>query len=385
MCQAREVDLIRLSQPQTSPLEQAYVCDALSTSVWHGDGSFTERATAWLVARTGAPAALLTTSCTHALELASLLLELGPGDEVVCPSFTFTSTVTAVALRGATPVLVDVDPQTLNLDVAKVKEALSPRTKAVFVVHYGGVAADLDALLDLLEPLGIALVEDNAHGIGGYWKGRHLGTFGMLGTQSWHDTKNISSGEGGALLVNDVALLHRAEIIREKGTDRARFLRGEVDKYTWTDHGSSYLMSDLSAALLLAQMERFEEIQEVRQRLWHAYDGRLAEWADDLGVVRMTAVPGGEHPAHLYWMMMPTHAHQERLIRHLRERDIVAAFHYQSLDESEAGRRLGRAPHPCEVSRRAARQLVRLPLHAGMTSRHLDRVVEGVTSYPPSA
>jgi dTDP-4-amino-4,6-dideoxygalactose transaminase len=385
MCHAREVDLIRLSQPQTSALEREYVCQALSTPVWHGDGGFTERATAWLVARTETPAALLTTSCTHALELAALLLELGPGDEVVCPSFTFTSTVTAVALRGATPVLVDVEPETLNLDVAKVADALTPRTKAVFVVHYGGVAADLDDLLDLLEPRGIALVEDNAHGIGAYWKGRHLGTFGVLGTQSWHDTKNISSGEGGALLVNDTALLRRAEIIREKGTDRARFLRGEVDKYTWTDQGSSYLMSDLSAALLLAQMERFDEIQEARHRVWDAYDVRLAEWAEDLGVVRMRSVPGGDHPAHLYWMMMPTHDDQSGLIRHLRELDVVAAFHYQALDESGAGRRLARAPRPCEVSRRAARQLVRLPLHADLSGDDMDRVVEAVTTYRGSS
>lgn len=385
MCHARDVDLIRLSQPQPSPRAREYVCQALSSDVWHGDGPFTARATAWLVDRTETPAALLTTSCTHALELAALLLELGPGDEVVCPSFTFPSTVTAVALRGATPVLVDVDPETLNLDVACVAEALTPRTKAVFVVHYGGVAAELDDLLDLLEPRGIPLVEDNAHGIGAYWKGRHLGTFGVLGTQSWHDTKNISSGEGGAILVNEPGLLRRAEIIREKGTDRARFLRGEVDKYTWTDQGSSYLMSDLSAALLLGQMEQFDEIQEARHRVWDAYDVRLAEWADELGVVRMRSVPGGDHPAHLYWMMMPSQADQAGLIRHLRERDVVAAFHYQALDESDAGSRLARAPRPCEVARRASRQLLRLPLHAGLSDSDVDRVVEGVTSYRTSS
>jgi dTDP-4-amino-4,6-dideoxygalactose transaminase len=379
------VDLIRLSQPQTSSLEREYVAEALASSVWHGDGGFTDRATAWLVERTGTPAALLTTSCTHALELAALLLELGPGDEVICPSYTFTSTVTAVALRGATPVLVDVDAHTLNIDVAQVADAVNERTKAVFVVHYGGVAADVDDLLDLLEPAGIPLVEDNAHGIGGYWKGRHLGTFGALGTQSWHDTKNISCGEGGALLVNEVGLLGRAEVIREKGTDRRRFLRGEVDKYTWTDHGSSYLMSDLSAALLLAQMERFDEIQEARHRVWSAYDVRLAEWAESAGVQRMTPVFGGEHPAHLYWLMMPTHDDQTELIRHLRERDIVAAFHYQALDESDAGQRLARVPRPCEVSRRAALRLLRLPLHADLTLDDVDRVVEAVTSYRPSS
>ncbi len=375
------MDLIRLSQPQISTLEREYVGQALSSSVWHGDGGFTERATEWLVRRTGTPAALLTTSCTHALELAALLLELGPGDEVICPSFTFTSTVTAVALRGATPVLVDVQPATLNLDVAQVADALTERTRAVFVVHYGGVAADLDDLLDLLEPRGIPLVEDNAHGIGGYWKGQHLGTFGALGTQSWHDTKNISCGEGGALLVNRTDLLSRAEVIREKGTDRRRFLRGEVDKYTWVDHGSSYLMSDLSAALLLAQMERFDEIQEARHRVWNAYDTRLADWAAATGIERMTPIPGGEHPAHLYWMMMPTHDDQRGLITHLRDRSIVAAFHYQALDRSEAGARLARTPRPCEVSLRAAERLVRLPLHADMSHSDVDRVVEGVASY----
>jgi dTDP-4-amino-4,6-dideoxygalactose transaminase len=375
------VDLIRLSQPQTSSLEREYVCQALASKIWHGDGSFTERATSWLVERTGTPAALLTTSCTHALELAAMLLDLGPGDEVICPAFTFTSTVTAVAIRGATPVLVDIDPVTLNLDVERVAEAITPRTKGVFVVHYGGVAADLDGLMSLLQPLGIPLVEDNAHGIGAYWKGQHLGTFGVVGAQSWHDTKNIGCGEGGALLVNDAALLDRAEIIREKGTNRRQFLRGDVDKYTWTDHGSSYLMSDVSAALLLAQMERFDEIQTARHGVWSAYHHGLAEWAALSGVQRVAPVPGSEHPAHLYWLMMPGDGDQAGLIRHLRERNIVAAFHYQALDESEAGRRLARTPWPCQVSRRAARRLVRLPLHADLTAEDVDQVIEAVTEY----
>jgi dTDP-4-amino-4,6-dideoxygalactose transaminase len=358
---------------------------ALASSVWHGDGSFTTRATQWLLDRTGAHGALLTPSCTHALELAALLLELGPGDEVVCPSFTFPSTVTAVALRGATPVLVDVDPATMNLDVDRVADALTDRTRAVFAVHYGGVAVDLDRLLPLLAPAGIALVEDNAHGIGASWKGRHLGTYGVLGTQSWHDTKNIACGEGGALLVNDRGLMDRAEVIREKGTDRRRFLRGEVDKYTWTDVGSSYLLSDLLSALLLAQMERFDEIQAARQRIWSAYDDQLATWADKYAVVRMSAHPDGVQPAHLYWMTMPSDAHQSGLIAHLRARDIVAAFHYQALDESAAGQRLARTPRPCTVARAASRRLVRLPLHAEMSESDVERVVEGVTSYQVDA
>ena len=378
------MELIRLSQPQTSALERAYVDRALASMVWHGDGEFTQRATDWLVQRTGTHAGLLTSSCTHALELAALLLDLGPGDEVICPSFTFPSTVTAVALRGATPVLVDVDPHTLNIDVEQVAAALTGRTRAVFAVHYGGVAADLDSLLDLLEPRGIVLVEDNAHGIGALWKGRHLGTFGALGTQSWHDTKNIACGEGGAMLVNDPALLERAEVIREKGTNRRQFLRGDVDKYTWTDLGSSYLLSEISAALLLAQMERFDEIQDARHRVWNAYDVRLLDWADEAGVERMTPTLGSEHPAHLYWMMMPTDDDQSGLIRHLRQREIVAAFHYQALDESAAGRRLTRAPQRCEVSSRAARRLVRLPLHADLTHADVDRVIDAVTSYRPA-
>ena len=375
------MELIRFSQPQRVGHEERYVHEALASPLWHGDGTFTARATQWLVERTGAPAALLTSSCTHALEMSALLLDVGPGDEVICPAFTFPSTVTAFALRGATPVLVDVDPLTLCIDVREVANAITPRTKAVCVVHYGGVAADLTTLLDLLAEHDIPLVEDNAHGIGATWKGQPLGTFGALGTQSWHDTKNLTSGEGGALLVNDLAMLERAEILREKGTDRSRFLRGQVDKYTWTDLGSSYLMSEVSAALLLAQMEGFDSIQERRQGVWDAYARELSSWALDNGVQLMEEPPGCEQPAHLFWLMMPGAAHQGGLIAHLREAGIVAAFHYQALDESPAGQRLARAPRPCPVSHQAAARLVRLPLHADLTEADVDRVLSAVRSY----
>jgi len=375
--------LIRFSEPFRTHRELPAVQQVLQSPVWHGDGEFTRRATSLLMGITGAGHALLTTSCTHALELAGVLLELGPGDEVICPSFTFSSTATAIAARGATPVLVDVRADTLNIDVAAVEAALTPRTRAVYVVHYGGIAVDVEALAEILEPRGIALVEDNAHGLGGSWRERPLGSFGCLAAQSFHDTKNVTSGEGGALLVNDVQFAERAEVVREKGTNRARFLRGQVDKYTWVDHGSSYLPSDLLAAVLTAQLESFDEIQALRHRVWDAYAEHLPAWAGEVGVDLMSIPEGAGHPAHLYFLMMPSGLDQAGLIGHLRQRDIVAAFHYQALDQAPAGHLLCRTPAPCPVSARASERLVRLPLHAGLSGDDVERILEGVTSYRP--
>lgn len=372
---------IMFSQPFRAGNEQAYVEQALTSTVWHGDGPFTERATRWLVERTGAHDALLTTSCTHALELAAMLLELEPGDEVICPSFTFSSTATAIAVRGAVPVFVDVDPTTLNIDPASAAAAITDRTKAIFIVHYGGIACDLPALQALADQHGLAIVEDNAHSLGAYFKGQHLGTFGTFGTQSWHDTKNVTSGEGGAILINDHRYAERAEIIREKGTNRSRFLRGQVDKYTWVDQGSSYLPSDLLAALLLAQFERFDDIQQRRHAVWDAYHRELGGWASENGVDLMTVPEGCEQPAHLYFLMMPTHDDQTGLISHLKDRDIVATFHYQPLDASPAGRRLGRTPNPCPVTADRSLRLVRLPLHAGITEADTTRVIDAISQY----
>lgn len=380
---AKDVNRILFSEPFRAGKESQYLQDALGSGFWQGDGPFTAKATAWLKDYTTAPEALLTTSCTHALELSAILLGLGPGDEVIVPSFTFTSTATAVAIRGATPVFVDIEPRTLNLDPALVEAALTPRTRAIFVVHYGGVAADVDALLALCRKHGLALVEDNAHSLGAYLNGRHLGTFGALATQSWHATKNVACGEGGALLINDESLAPRAEVIREKGTNRAHFLRGAVDKYTWIDQGSSYLPSDLLAALLLAQLEEFDAIQALRHRAWGRYRTDLTDWAGQHGVVAMDPPEGHRHPAHLFTLLMPTAADQQGLIRHLAGRDIVAAFHYQPLDSAPAGLALGRTPAPCTVTADVAATLVRLPLHAGLSESDLDRVVSGVTSYIP--
>jgi dTDP-4-amino-4,6-dideoxygalactose transaminase len=373
--------LIKLSEPYVSGLEEKYLLEALGSPVWHGDGEFTARATDWLRELTGSPGMLLTTSCTHALEMANLLLGVGPGDEVICPSYTFPSAAAAVAVRGATPVFVDVTPDTLNLDPVHMEAAITSRTRAVCLVHYGGVAADLDAITKILAARAIPLIEDNAHGLGATWRGRQLGTFGDFATYSFHDTKNVTSGEGGALQINDPRHVQRAEILREKGTNRSQFLRGQVDKYTWTDLGSSYLPSDLLSALLLAQLDRFEEIQKLRHLVWTAYDEGLRDWAAESGVRQMLVPDGAEHAAHLYYLVMPSPADQDGLIEHLRQRDIVSAFHYQPLDSSPAGLRLGRTPEPCPVTAEMASRLVRLPLHPKLTAHDVSRVLDGVLSY----
>ncbi|MEU4314740.1 dTDP-4-amino-4,6-dideoxygalactose transaminase [Nocardia sp. NPDC024068] len=372
---------IIFSRPYRSAAELANVSAVLHSDHCHGDGPFTAAATAKLAAITGAPHVLLTTSCTHALELAALLLELGPGDEVIVPSFAFTSAATAFAVHGATCVFVDIDTSTGNIDPQAAAAAITDHTKAIVVMHYGGVAADMAALQDLAHGHGLALIEDNAHGLGGTWRGRALGTLGTLGTQSFHDTKNVHCGEGGALLLSDDILMGRAEVIREKGTDRARFLRGQVDKYSWQDIGSSYLPSELNAAVLDAQLTEFHAIQRARHRVWHTYAAGLASWAAGQGVVPMTVPPDRRHTAHLFYLRMPTEEARDGLIRHLADRQIVAPFHYVPLDSSAAGLKYGRTPAPCTRSARFAATIVRLPLWPMLTGDQLDRVLEAVTAY----
>lgn len=375
------MDRILFSEPYRSGREGEYLREVLDSTTWHGDGPFTTRTNEWMSRFTGSPHALLTTSGTHALELAAILLDLGPGDEVICPAFTFTSTATSIAIRGATPVFVDVQPDTMNIDPSAVEAAVTERTRAIFVVHYAGVAVDLPTIQQVADRHDLAVVEDNAHGFDAYLDDQHLGTFGTMGIQSWHDTKNVTAGEGGHLLVRDDALAERAEIVREKGTNRSLFLRGAVDKYTWVDQGSSYLPSELNAALLLAQLEASEQTQRLRHRVWDIYDRELAGWAEQVGASRMTVPAGRRHPAHMYYLVMPLHDDQTALLRHLQAREIVATFHYQPLDTAAAGRRLGRTPHPCPVTADRSQRLVRLPLHAGLSDLDVERVVEGVTSY----
>nr|ABM21742.1 PdmU [Actinomadura hibisca] len=371
------------NRPFTTGREAAYMTEALSSGSTGGDGPFTRRAAEHLARLLGSPRVLLTTSCTHALELAALLLDLAPGDEVVMPSFTFTSTANAFALRGAVPVFVDVRPDTLNIDERLVEAAITERTRAIVVVHYAGVACEMDAISKIADRHGIPVVEDNAHGLGGFYRGRPLGSLGALATQSFHVTKNVQCGEGGALVVNDERFAERAEILREKGTDRSRFFRGEVDKYRWQDLGSSYLPSDVLAAFLLAQLEAFADIQARRAHIWAAYHERLAMWASANGVARPELPPGCVHPAHLYYLLLPTPEGATALIDDLARRGVQATRHYQPLHNAPAGLRSGRTgPGGCPVTERVADSLVRLPLFAGMDGRELAHIVDSVNRHP---
>ncbi|MFB9722418.1 dTDP-4-amino-4,6-dideoxygalactose transaminase [Planobispora longispora] len=373
---------IPFNRPHVSQNELEYVAEAVRRGSTAGDGPFTGRSNTLLENMVGAEKALLTTSCTHALEMAALLLDLRPGDEVIMPSFTFVSTANAFALRGAVPVFADCRPDTLNIDERLIEAEITPRTRAIVVVHYAGVACQMDEIGAIARRHGLALVEDNAHGLGGSYRDRPLGSFGSMATQSFHVTKNVQCGEGGALLLNDAALVARAEVIREKGTNRSQFFRGQVDKYRWVDIGSSYLPSDVLAAQLTAQLESFDGIQSRRQAVWHAYHAELADWAAD-NEVAQPVVPGDRvHPAHLYYLLLPDLENRQALIAHLAERGVQAAFHYQPLHASPAGERYGRpASGGCPVTERVADRLVRLPLFADLDETDVSRVVDAVLSY----
>lgn len=345
-----------------------------------GDGEFTKRCQALLAAELGAHQVLLTTSGTHALELAAILSCVGPGDEVVVPSFTFVSTVNAFVLRGATPVFVDVRPDTLNLDEGVLAGVLTERTKVIVAVHYAGVACEMDEISRLAGNAGAMVVEDNALGLFGTYEGRPLGSFGSVACQSFHETKSFSCGEGGALVINDAALATRAEIVREKGTDRSLFFRGLVDKYTWRDIGSSYLPSDVLAAFLWAQLEGRAEIRERRRAIWERYEAGLTEWAD-ANDVRRPHVPAHCGIAHgSYHLVLPTPEQRDALIERLRERGILAVFHYLPLHLSPMGERFGGEPGQLPVTEWAAPRLVRLPFFNELTEADQDDVVAAVTA-----
>ena len=358
--------------------EIEYVTRAITDGPIHGDGPFTRACHEWLERLTGSPKALLTTSCTHALEMAAILLDLQPGDEVIVPPFTFVSTVNAIVLRGARPVFVDIRPDTLNIDEGQIEAAITPRTRAIVLVHYAGVACEMDAIMAIAGRHGLAVVEDNAHGLFGRYKGRQLGTFGTLATLSFHDTKNISCGEGGALMINDPRFVDRAEIVREKGTNRTRFYRGQVDKYTWCDIGSSYLPSDVLAAYLLAQLESHDAIQARRHAIWSRYAEALAPWAARRGARLPVVPPGREHPAHIFYLLLPSLEARTALLAHLRSRMILAVFHYQPLHLSEMGRRFGGNDGQYPVTEDVADRLVRVPIFYQLTDEEQARVIAAV-------
>lgn len=360
---------IPFNKPYIVGKELEYVAEAIERGHLSGDGIFTEKCEAWLKERLGCGRALLTHSCTAALEMAAILADIEPGNEVIMPSYTFVSTANAFVLRGAVPVFVDVRPDTLNIDEGKIKEAVTEKTKAIVPVHYAGVACEMDAIMAVAKEYGLIVIEDAAQGLLASYKGRPLGSIGHLAAVSFHETKNITSGEGGALLINDLRFVERAEIVREKGTNRRHFFKGQVDKYTWVDIGSSYLSSEITAAFLWAQLERAEEITERRLEMWTRYHASLSVLGEAIGARCPIVPPGCEHNGHTYYLLLPDREGRDDFISRLKEKGIGTAFHYIPLHDSPAGLRRGRQSGPLAVTVDFASRLVRLPLWLGMEER----------------
>jgi dTDP-4-amino-4,6-dideoxygalactose transaminase len=374
---------IPFNRPDITVDDRQYLADAISEGHSSGNGRYTKLVEQLVESVIRPRRTLLTTSCTHALELSALLCDLKPGDEVIVPSYTFVSTASAFALFGAKPVFVDSRRDTLNIDAALVESAITSRTRALCVVHYGGVSCEMEALTKVATQHGLLLIEDNAHGLFAKYKSHYLGTFGALATQSFHETKNLTCGEGGALLINDEKFVERAEILREKGTDRSRFLRGQVDKYTWVDIGSSWVLSDLLAAILWGQLQRADEINLRRVEIWNRYHAALRDWARHHDVLQPAVPEGCEHVGHVYHLRF-THAEQRtRFIDHMKSRSIMCVFHYQPLHVSPVGRRFGGFAGQCPVSEHAGGCLVRLPLFNTLNESDQDRVIEAALDFVP--
>jgi dTDP-4-amino-4,6-dideoxygalactose transaminase len=361
--------------------ELEYIFQAIHIGQIAGDQTFTKRCQALLEKLLGAKKVMLTTSCTHALEMAAFLLELKPGDEVIVPSFTFVSTANAFVLRGARPVFIDIRPDTLNLDESQLEALITPRTKAILPVHYAGVGCAMDAIMALANKHNIAVVEDNAHGLFGTYKGQPLGTFGALATQSFHETKNLTCGEGGALVINDERYTERAEILREKGTNRSRFFRGQVDKYSWVDIGSSYVMSDVLAAFLCGQLEAWENIQTRRRQIWDTYHARLAEWAKTHSVRQPIVPEYCQQAYHMYYLLLSSLEMRTALIAHLKSRGILSVFHYLPLHLSPMGRQMGGKPGDCPVTQDISDRLLRLPFYNALTEEDQSRVIQALHEF----
>ena len=371
---------IPFNSPGLIGKEKVYIAEALGSGHQSGNGSFTKRCQALLEETLDISKVLLTTSCTHALEMAAYLLDVQPGDEVIVPSFTFVTTINAFVIRGARPVFIDIRPDTLNMDEQQLEALISPRTKAIVPVHYAGIGCEMDTIMDIAKRRGVAVVEDNAHGLFGQYRGRPLGTFGSMATQSFHETKNFSCGEGGALLINDPGLIRRAEIIWEKGTNRSSFFRGEVDKYTWVDLGSSYLPADVLAAQLLAQLEAREAIQHTRRKIWETYARLLHDWAWIHNVELPTVPDHCQQAYHLFYLLLPSLEQRSALIDYLRAQKIHAVFHYLPLHLSPMGQKWGYRQGDYPVTETVSDRLLRLPFYNQLSVNDQRRVCEAIIS-----
>jgi dTDP-4-amino-4,6-dideoxygalactose transaminase len=372
---------INFNKPYIANKQSSYILEAVQSRHISGDGIFTKKCHSFLEKELSVPKVLLTTSCTHALDMSAMLLGLKNGDEVIVADFTFVSTVNAFVLRGAKPIFCDIRPDTLNLDETLLEGLITPRTRAIYLVHYAGVGCEMDSIMEIAGHHDIPVVEDNAHGLFGKYHGKHLGTFGCMATQSFHETKNFTCGEGGALLINDPKYFEEAEIIREKGTNRSRFFRGLVDKYTWVSVGSSYLPSDILAAMLLAQLEEKDFIQSKRQTIWATYRKELSDWSESNQVLLPTVPDECDQTYHMFYMLMPDLDTRTKFINYLKEQGIMAVFHYLPLNLSDMGRKYGGREGDCPVTEKISDQLVRLPFYNDLGQVEQFHVIEAIRKF----
>lgn len=373
--------IIPFNRPPYVGTEQAYIAEAIRSHKISGDGPFTKRCNRWMEDRFNARKVLLTTSGTAALDMAMLLCDLKPGDEVILPSYTFSSTANAVILAGGMPVFVDIRPDTMNIDETKIEAAITERTRAIMVVHYAGVACEMDTVIDIARRYHLKVVEDAAQGVMAQYKGRYLGTIGDFGCYSFHETKNYSMGEGGAIVINDPAMIERAEILREKGTNRSKFFRGEVDKYTWVDFGDSYLPSEINAAYLWAQLEKADEINADRLNSWNMYDEGLKPLAN-AGYIELPAIPVGcVHNAHMFYIKCKDLDERTKLIANLKEKGILTVFHYIPLHSAPAGLKYGRFSGNDSFTTRESKRLLRLPMYYALEEKDIETIIKAINLY----
>jgi dTDP-4-amino-4,6-dideoxygalactose transaminase len=373
--------MINFNQAYIATNQEKYIKQAVDNHHIAGDGPFTEKCNQFFEDYFGVDKALITTSCTHALEMSAMLLDLKEGNEVIVPSFTFVSTPNAFMLRGAKPIFIDIRPDTLNLDENKIEQLITEKTKAIYIVHYAGVSCEMDKINEIAKKYNLSIVEDNAHGLFGKYKGKYLGTFGQFAAQSFHETKNISCGEGGALLINDKKYCERAEIIREKGTNRSRFFRGEIDKYSWVDLGSSYLPSDILSAILLSHLEEAQTIQNKRKLIWEYYDQVLKVWAQENAIQQPFIPDHCEQSYHMYYLLLPNLAIRQEFIRFLKDEGIHAVFHYVPLHTSEVGKKYGYREGDLPVTEEISDQLVRLPMYFDLSEDNLQEISEVIKKF----